>query len=137
MPNLFYKLMKNPWFSGTWFEKQSKETNIQKKNKQNWRIKEKLARWSPIEFAKSPKGQFLHLKSSVPALREETKLVTIMSSRRVAEWFCDAVIYHRKLQNPRMPKDQVKKWWTISKGSSLSGSESPTYFIECVFVANV
>uniref|UniRef100_M1E079 Uncharacterized protein n=1 Tax=Solanum tuberosum TaxID=4113 RepID=M1E079_SOLTU len=42
------------------------------------------------------------------ALKEKTKLARERSSRRVTEWFCDAVLDRPKLQNLRMRKAKEK-----------------------------
>ncbi|WMV32544.1 hypothetical protein MTR67_025929 [Solanum verrucosum] len=43
------------------------------------------------------------------SLKEKIKLVREMSSRRIAEWFRDAVLDHPKLQNLNKLKAKAKR----------------------------
>ncbi|WMV24232.1 hypothetical protein MTR67_017617 [Solanum verrucosum] len=50
------------------------------------------------------------------ALKEKTKLARERSSRQIAEWFLNAVLYGPKLQNMRMIKAKEKRVMEMTKG---------------------
>uniref|UniRef100_M1BRS5 Uncharacterized protein n=1 Tax=Solanum tuberosum TaxID=4113 RepID=M1BRS5_SOLTU len=67
---------------GIWIEKQSKDTNLQKGTKRDERMK-----------------------------KRKNQVVRERNSRRIAEWFRDAVLDRPKLQNSRMLKVKAERRW--------------------------
>ncbi|WMV33054.1 hypothetical protein MTR67_026439, partial [Solanum verrucosum] len=54
------------------------------------------------------------------ALKKKINLARERSSRRVTEWFCDAVLDRPKLQNLMMLKAKAIRRWNLPKGGSPS-----------------
>uniref|UniRef100_M1DIF5 Uncharacterized protein n=1 Tax=Solanum tuberosum TaxID=4113 RepID=M1DIF5_SOLTU len=91
-----------------WIEEQSMDTNGQKGTRQ---LKERRKEGMLIHWA-SHRMAIISPKVVVcQALKVKLKSAIEMSSRRVAEWFRNAVLDHPKLQNLRMLKAKAKSRW--------------------------
>ncbi|KAG5630838.1 hypothetical protein H5410_002555 [Solanum commersonii] len=97
-------------------EKQCKDTNLQKGTEQDERLKKR--------------------KHVCHASKEKIKSAKERSSRRIVEWFCDAILDRPKLQTLRMLKAKTERQWNKLKVASPSGSASSTYCAIWLFAAH-